>query len=195
MVDAKVAKAGMCLAACLLSIGGAAAAAHTTDLRFENNLELGVVDIEIRDCAYDANLIFDDGLVARTTTVVNNGAPCWIRAATGVDMGEHANAQQAKAPQAAAGESAWMLANDGFFYCTHVLENGQTASFSDLVGNPIYDAWDGAGFTFSATVTFEAVQQAAFEPDFSAERPWGDIQPIAYVSTPTGGSDHDTREP
>ncbi len=180
-------KAGACLAISLLSVGGAALAMRATDLHLENSLTLGVVDIAISESTCDTELIFDDGSVRRETTVVNNGEPCWIRASTSIDMKGTDGVPSENALAAADETGEWLQAQDGRFYCKHALDTGQSASFCDFVSNPLYESWNGNGFSFAATITFEAIQCAAFTPDFSSGRPWGDANPIAYASTPYEG--------
>lgn len=146
-----------------------AASLDTVDIECESDLE-GTVD-------------YYDEPIARTVTVTNEGAACWVRCKTTLGQGE-ATADVA----GGASQEGWKSAADGWTYRLAPLGEAEQASLTESVEVP--EEW-GRGVGVSVATVAQAVQAKNFEPDFEAESPWGDVEPERAVYARAGSEDGD----
>lgn len=112
---------------------------------------------------------------------------------TSTVLGSAADAEQngqdapgSEAPLAA--EARWMKGHDGYYYLLDVLEQGKRVDFTEIVTHPDDGTWDGSGFEAERIVIAQAIQAQAFQPDFTAEKPWGGLEPEQAIYTRAEGT-------
>ena len=193
MRDPRITAALACAVFGCLAVGSAASS-YTADVETTNTVSIDTVDIEIVETAEaEPTTLYGDEGVTCASTIENKGAACWVRVRTSAGengsalVGELASPSAIEAPDTRA---AWMEGADGYYYLTSVLDEDAAVAFAETVRHRT-DDWDGTGFEAARVVTAEAVQATAFEPDFEAEEPWGDLEPEESIYARTGGTDED----
>lgn len=193
MRDPRITAAIACAVFGCLAVGGAVSS-YTADVETANTLSIDTVDIEIVETAEaEPTTLYGAEGATCTSTIENNGAACWVRVHTSAgENGSELVGALARPSDAEASDShaAWMEGADGYYYLTSVLDENAAVSFAETVRHRT-DDWDGAGFEATRVVTAEAVQATAFEPDFEADEPWGDLEPEECIYARTGGTDED----
>ena len=182
------------LCAAMLIAAGAAAAQPTATATFISSLSLDTVDIELSQVEKpEDSLLYDDDIASRVDTVSNKGVSCWIRVAhvlawTGADGSE----QEAIVADGLDNDERWLKAEDGWYYLTEALNEGETIQFLEKAYNPERDQWDGREISVSSCVEVQAVQAQNVEPNFSNANPWGDtpIQKCLYSRQIQQEEDH-----
>lgn len=174
------------LGSCLALGGAGALAALTAEATTNNAVSLDTVDIEIaQNGSKAAATVLGDNEIVSETTIENRGAPCWVRVRAHGVVGSGGAAEEiggsALGSAETAGEGIWKLASDGYSYLTRALEEEEAIAVTIRVQSPLAGEDFEETFDFTQVVTAEAVQATAFEPDFDADEPWGDIEPEECV--------------
>lgn len=174
---AAVAIAGACLA--VSPTGAFEAAAQVR----EALTQMDTVDIEA--VAADGVVDIYDGTMPSSIDIVNEGVRAWVR----VKPVLTADAGEVQIVNTSLLDStAWTYAADGWFYRTAALEENETVDFTVPIEAPA--AW-GRGIEIACEYEIEAVQADNFEPDFTGEKPWGDLEPESAIYVRQGAEDGD----
>lgn len=181
----------VCLLAYVVAIVGAGAVSVATVVA-KGEVKADTVDISVQQgdfkmIMYDGseaestNVLMDDGVKTHQVAVANEGASCYLRTRS-VLKADGRDSMPANDGTYYGDE--WKAADDGWFYLTEPLEDGEVISFTDAVQAP--EDWRGqTGFEVSEEVTVEAVQSANLTPDFDSENPWADIEASETVHART----------
>ncbi len=144
-----------------------------------NNISVG--DISIALCEYETD---DDGaeteyrnpkrvlpgeIVSKTVRVTNLANPAWIRVKLTYLP---ADGMKDFPPSCIALADDYWIERGGYYYRTRPLESGEEADFIRGIRIPSFWGNEAAGKDFEIAITAEAVQEANFIPDFTAEDPW-----------------------
>lgn len=184
----------------------------TVDIEAESSAQADPILLFGSQKATCATTIENKGVACWLRVRIDAAGPIESVLATGVgtiageaDGSAHSGEADGEAPDDAAGESEaarsdaesgdasapgqarWMLGADGCYYLLDVLEEGASVEFVEAVSHRADESWDGEGFDVERQIVAEAVQARAFEPDFEADLPWGDIEPQQSIHARTGG--------
>ena len=134
------------------------------------NLETGVVNIELSAPTERFSGILPGQRVFFSPKIENKGYDCYVRASYAFsDFKDHLGTFR--------NTGSWVYSRkDGFWYSKDVLPTGSSLSVFDgfKVAEDLPN--EAAGKKILLSVKAEAVQAANFTPDFDSEEPWGSVE-------------------
>ena len=153
-----------------------------TEVVSENHFSTGVVDIELEEFCLNEEgeetywknpvPVMPGDHVSKIPRIKNMGNDCYIRAR--IDFQDAPfNIENIYGM-----EENWISAKDGYFYFRDSVPTGKTADLFQGIIIPESLDETYADTSFSIRICAEAVQSRNFEPDYSAEYPWGEINII-----------------
>ncbi len=168
-----------CLAALLLLLGGYLYALPTASVT--NPFSTGIVDISLTEYqlneetgeeeAWEDNPLIVPGLyVSKIPRISCLGNACYVRARV-----SFAGTTELSVEDLEGISADWVLAADGYYYYTGILETGESVDLFSGIRIPEDFSQTEEGYTFSLTVDADAIQSQNFSPDFTAANPWGAV--------------------
>lgn len=155
-----------------------------------NNGQLGAVDITLEESfPEEVTTILPGQTVDLSSSVINNGHPAWIRAKIEYPMTEgDALHQLPELGMTELDDNLITFANEdwtkigSYYYLTEPVDTKEKVPFTTSVTYPT--DWDNQlrDNSFGIVITAEAVQEANFTPDFTAEDPWHGVVIEAFDS-------------
>lgn len=153
-----------------------------TEVVAENHFSTGVVDIELEEFCLNEEgeetswknpvPVMPGDHVSKIPRIKNWGNDCYIRAR--IDFQD----APVNIENIYGMEENWIRAKDGYFYLRDSVPTGKTADLFQgiIIPESLDDTY--ADTSFSIRICAEAVQSRNFEPDYSAECPWGETKII-----------------
>ena len=151
-----------------------------TSLSVSNPFETGIVKISLKEYEKDGmqekewkdqKVLLPADKVSKIPRIKNEGCSCYVRAKLLFRELDGIGAQHLFGIS-----KDWMLADDGYYYYTEILENGENVEIFQGLDIPkdlskIYE-----GKTFYLDIDVDAIQSKNFTPQFEAATPWGAVE-------------------
>ena len=155
-----------------------------------NNGQLGAVDITLEESfPEEVTTILPGQTVDLSSSVINNGHPAWIRAKIEYPMTEgDALHQLPELGMTELDDNLITFANEdwtkigSYYYLTEPVDTKEKVPFTTSVTYPTDWGNQLRENSFGIVITAEAVQEANFTPDFTAEDPWHGVVIEAFDS-------------
>ena len=163
----------------LLGIGSASIYAWS-EISVSNHFETGVVDIELNEYTIEngqevvwknqiKNILPGQDII-KIPRIKNDGNDCYVRAS--IDF-----IHTPLTVDSVYGiEDEWILANDGYYYYKNILSSGDTVDLFKGIKIPEDLDSETQDSIFEIQVKVDAVQSSNFTPDYSLEKPWGNVE-------------------
>lgn len=186
--ERKLSQAMLAFMATFLVAGGIAAggiaASQGAETVLPGHAKLGEVSIDLATSGNDDGRIDIGKDYERIWTIENHGKECYVRLNVHLTMGD----LDIVAEHDPAENPDWICAEDGYWYLKEPLATGESARFAGKLYMPHESEWyasmqNGGDYQICQLSFAEAVQAAHLEPDFSADSPWGGIEPEATTAT------------
>ena len=174
---------------------GAVYAAESNDVNAGATVSTGIVDIDLTMPQEQEENVVSLTEYTVHPVIKNNGASSYIRLLADFDFGSltDKDGMSCKATDVTIENDGWTYSDDGYFYYTEAVDEGETVSANLCFTTPDFGQTEESG-SFSLDVKADAVQSANFTPDFDKESPWGnvEIEEVSYDSDGTGKFSSDT---
>lgn len=151
-----------------------ASAATIAEYRTHNTFAFGIVDISaISELEGSQTENIDPESIARKTTILNKGAPCWIRCANTYAYEQEGVAKSIRHTECSLDrDGTWLDKTDGWYYLTVPLGEDERVVFEETLLNPVKSDVPYFRANLKATLRIEAIQARNFTPNFTSETPW-----------------------
>ncbi|QNM08279.1 hypothetical protein [Wansuia hejianensis] len=160
-------------------IGGLYARSQTSVV---NHLETGIVDISLQEYhLQEGTEVLWQGIptvlpgmdISKIPRITNAGSDCYIRA----KLTFTGTSQEKELEEGIYGQSdQWLHAEDGYYYYTEVLASEKSVDLFAGIKLPEDFLQEEEGREFELQIGVDAIQSANFQPDYSRESPWGDVE-------------------
>lgn len=144
-----------------------------------NQIETGVIDIELKEYQKDADgdiqpyednpVVLPGTHVSKIPRITNEGYDCYVRAKLKFDIPYLDNSFKEFG-------SGWYLAEDGYYYCKHILKHGESTDIFQGIAIPEDFPQKLEDSVFHLDITTDAIQSKNFEPDWDSKNPWGMVE-------------------
>ena len=165
----------------LLFCGGAIYA--MTSIEVVNHFETGIVDISLKEYKIvdgkevlweDSPTILPGDRISKIPRIYNRGCDCYLRARV-----IFRDAEELDEKNIFGLDSNWILADDGYYYYTEILEKDSQVDFFQGLEIPVDFSQSYEEQRFSMDIVVDAIQSENFKPEFQAADPWGNVEIIA----------------
>ena len=174
----KICNALICLGLAL-GIGGTSVYAYS-QVSVENHFTTGVIDIELNEYTIQdgAEVLWTNSVknilpgqdVYKIPRILNEGNNCYIRAEVSFVNSSLTMKSVYGMPE------QWLLAEDGYYYYTEVLESGESIDLFEGFKVPKDFNQKMEASLFEIRIRIDAVQSDNFTPDYNADEPWGNVE-------------------
>lgn len=157
---------------CLLAVVAFSLSAPTASAKSNSKIAFDAVRIECVAQTSEDLQVLGDAVEAWDVGIANNGTDCWVR------VRALAEAEGTEETLSVAQEKGnLVVATDGWVYVTDPIGAGALLPMS--VGLKVLDGVEDVD-SYDVHVNFEAqaIQARNVTPDWTAEAPWGDVEPV-----------------
>lgn len=165
----------------LLMFGGCAALYAMPSKTVENTFDTGVVDIALATYQINENgeeepwedrdYITPNSTISNIKRITNeSGHACYLRAKVTFAETEHVTKDNLLGIS-----DDWVLKEDGYYYYKDAVKSKDSVELFTGIHIPDHVPDEQEGMTFYLSVTVDAVQAQNMTPDYTTEKPWGDV--------------------
>lgn len=163
----------------LLGISGTSIYAYT-ETSVENHFTTGIIDIELEEYTIEngQEVLWKDDIknvlpgqdICKIPRIYNDGNDCYVRANINfVDTSLSEDVLYGMSDN-------WVLAKDGYYYYTDLLPSGENVDIFKGFKVPDDFEQEMEGTRFQLEIDVDAVQSDNFIPNYTLERPWGEVE-------------------
>lgn len=169
---------------CFIFLGSTVAYARE-EVSVTNNLETGVVDIELNEYQLnngklepyeDKKNILPGDNISKIPRIQNNGYDCYVRVKL-----ESTNEELINGIYGIEGE--WIRCEDGYLYYTEILESKDYIDVFQGIRIQSDFKQDYEEYKMELTIDVDAIQAKNFIPDFDSKNPWHSVEIKEYTGT------------
>lgn len=131
------------------------------------------VDIDLEDKGLTSDQVVGEIGPTHEVVIRNRGASCWIRISTSIVDRNGTALLINEVPEGQ--EESYRKCADGYIYRIVPLDEGEWASWQEVVLEPDNDLLEGTERTLVTQV--EAIQAQNFTPKFESDAPWDEVAP------------------
>lgn len=167
----------------LMFVGFAFAAAQSAVTSVINELETGVIDIDLEEYRLDETgkeVIWEDQIdimpgatISKIPKITNKAMDCWVRAKVKI-FSKQQRVDSLSMEQIAGISDDWIKIGE-YFYYKKVLESKQSITLFEAIEIPTKWKNEHEQNEIKIIVQVDAVQAKNFTPNFSGDTPWGGL--------------------
>ena len=165
----------------LLMFGGCAALYAMPTKTVENKFDTGVIDIALESFQLgedgkevpweDKEFITPNSILSNIKRITNESeTSCYLRAKV-----TFFESKLVTRDNLLGISEDWILKEDGYYYHKTAVERGESVDLFTGIYIPDYVPDGEEGKTFYLSVEVDAIQEKNMTPDYSEEKPWGDV--------------------